>query len=53
VSQWARRHARTVTRVGGRLLIVLGVLLLTGTWDSIMIWMRAWLATTGLGTSVI
>ena len=53
VSQWARRHARTVTRVGGGLLIVLGVLLLTGTWDSIMIWMRAWLATTGLGTSVI
>jgi len=53
VSQWARRHARTVTRVGGGLLIVLGVLLLTGTWDSIMIWMRAWLASTGLGTSVI
>ena len=53
VSQWARRHARTVTRVGGGLLIVLGVLLLTGTWDTIMIWMRAWLATTGLGTSIV
>lgn len=53
VSQWARRHARTVTRIGGGLLIVLGLLLLTGTWDSIMIWMRAWLATTGLGTSVV
>lgn len=53
LSAWARRHAHTVTRVGGGLLIVLGVLLLTGTWDSIMIWMRAWLATTGLGTSVV
>ncbi|TFV66605.1 UNVERIFIED_ORG: cytochrome c biogenesis protein CcdA [Bacillus sp. AZ43] len=53
VSAWARRHARTVTRVGGGLLIVLGILLLTGYWDRWMFWLRAWLATTGLGESFL
>lgn len=52
-SALARRHAQTVMRAGGVLLIVLGVLLLTGWWDAMMIWLRAWLATTGLGTSSV
>lgn len=51
VSAFARRHARTVMRVGGVLLIVLGVLLVTGLWESFMIELRAWLASTGLGTT--
>jgi cytochrome c-type biogenesis protein len=51
LSAFARRHARTVTRIGGAFLVLLGVLLLTGLWDGLMIWMRAWLAATGLGTS--
>lgn len=51
LSAFARRHARTVTRIGGGFLVLLGVLLLTGLWDGLMIWMRAWLAATGLGTS--
>ena len=53
VSAWARRHARTVTRIGGGLLIVLGILLLTGYWDRLMFWLRAWLAATGLGESFL
>lgn len=53
MSAWARRRAQTVKRAGGVLLIALGVLLLTGAWDQVMIWLRAWLATTGLGTSSI
>jgi cytochrome c-type biogenesis protein len=52
-SAFARRQARNVMRVGGALLIVLGVLLVTGLWDSLMIYLRAWLATTGFGTSVV
>lgn len=51
LSTWARRHAPAVMRIGGVLLIVLGVLLLTGAWDSIMMWLRSWLAATGFGTS--
>ena len=51
LSAWARRHAQTVMRIGGVLLIVLGVLLVTGTWDQIMMWLRSWLASTGFGTS--
>ncbi len=51
LSAFARRHARTVTRIGGGFLVLLGVLLLTGLWDGLMVWMRAWLAATGLGTS--
>lgn len=46
-----RRHADTVMRVGGVLLIVLGVLLVTGWWEDLMILLRSWLAETGLGTS--
>lgn len=53
MSGWARRHARTVMRLGGGLLVLLGVLLLLGWWDALMIWLRAWLATTGLGTSYL
>ena len=52
-SAFARRHAHNVMRVGGALLIVLGVLLLTGWWDGLMIWLRAWLAATGLGSSAV
>ena len=51
LSAWARRHAPIVMRVGGALLIVLGVLLVTGVWDSIMMWLRSWLAATGFGTA--
>lgn len=51
LSALARRHARTVTRIGGGILVLLGVLLLTGLWESLMIWLRAWLAATGLGTT--
>jgi len=29
------------------------VLLVTGAWDAVMMWLRAWLDTTGLGTSVV
>ncbi len=40
----ARRHARWVTRAGGALLVVLGILLLTGTWEDLTITMREWVA---------
>lgn len=53
LSSRARRHAPTVMRIGGVLLIALGVLLVTGTWDQLMIWLRSWLAATGLGTSSV
>jgi cytochrome c-type biogenesis protein len=48
-----RRHARTVTRVGGAVLVVVGLLLVTGAWTEIMQWLRSWLAATGFGESAI
>ena len=51
MSAWARRHARRVMQAGGILLIVLGLLLITGLWDQLMIWLRAWLGATGLGNT--
>ena len=42
-----RRHARTVTRIGGAVLVVVGLLLLTGAWAEGMSWLRSWLAATG------
>jgi cytochrome c-type biogenesis protein len=44
-----RTHARTVTRVGGAVLILVGLLLVTGAWTELMQWLRGWLAATGLG----
>ncbi len=42
-----RRHARTVTRIGGAILVVVGLLLVTGAWTELMGWLRSWLAATG------
>jgi cytochrome c-type biogenesis protein len=48
-----RRHAATVTRVGGVVLILVGLLLLTGAWGEAMAWLRSWLASTGFGESAL
>ncbi|HEX9032000.1 MAG TPA: cytochrome c biogenesis protein CcdA, partial [Streptosporangiaceae bacterium] len=37
---FARRNARLVTRVGGLLLITVGVLEVTGVWSSAMAWLQ-------------
>lgn len=42
-----RRHAATVTRAGGVVLVLVGLLLLTGAWAELMGWLRSWLAATG------
>ena len=44
-----RTHARTVTRIGGVVLIGVGLMLVTGAWTELMQWLRGWLAATGLG----
>ncbi len=48
-TDFLRRHARTVTRVGGAVLIAVGLMLVTGAWTELMQWLRSWLAATGLG----
>jgi cytochrome c-type biogenesis protein len=40
-----RRHQQTIMRVGGVLLVGVGLLLLTGTWDWVTSSMRQWAAT--------
>ncbi len=42
---FARRHARLVMRIGGLLLVVVGLLEVTGAWSSAMVWLKYhWLA---------
>jgi cytochrome c-type biogenesis protein len=48
-----RRHALAVTRIGGAILVLVGVLLVTGTWTEMMQWLRSWLAATGFGESFL
>ncbi|MGY2083795.1 cytochrome c biogenesis CcdA family protein [Blastococcus sp. SYSU DS0539] len=43
-----RRHAGAVTRIGGVVLVLIGLLLLTGAWSEMMGWLRSWLAASGL-----
>lgn len=45
---WIRRHSDVVTRVGGALLIAIGVLLISGAWDSLTIALRSWVAGFGV-----
>lgn len=37
---WVKRHYALVMRIGGGLLVVIGVLLVTGLWNDVTIWMR-------------
>src|SRR5262249_22500200 len=42
---FARRHARLITRIGGLLLIAVGLLEVTGAWSSAMTWLKVhWLS---------
>ncbi|SOD94274.1 cytochrome c biogenesis CcdA family protein [Blastococcus haudaquaticus] len=52
-TSFLRRHARSVTRFGGAVLVLVGLLLLTGAWTEMMQWLRSWLATTGFGESAL
>ena len=47
-----RRHANIVTYVGGGLLVVLGILLVTGLWGQMTIELTSRVGQTGLGTSL-
>jgi cytochrome c-type biogenesis protein len=48
-----RRHARAVTRFGGAVLVLVGLLLVTGAWTEMMGWLRSWLAATGFAESAL
>src|SRR5829696_7233750 len=52
-TSFLRRHARSVTRFGGAVLVLVGLLLLTGAWTELMQWLRSWLAATGFGDSAL
>ncbi|MFI8828391.1 cytochrome c biogenesis CcdA family protein [Streptomyces sp. NPDC053431] len=39
---WVKRHYAWVMRIGGGMMIVTGVLLLTGVWDSMVSTMQSW-----------
>jgi cytochrome c-type biogenesis protein len=47
-----RRHAALVSRIGGGILVVMGILLLSGTWDHWMNWLRLEFATRGIGSGL-
>ncbi len=39
---WVRRHQAWVTRIGGIMLILVGLLLVTGLWDQWVAYLRGW-----------
>jgi cytochrome c-type biogenesis protein len=51
VTRFARRHTRLLLRVGGTLLIAIGVLEVTGTWTTFVQWLQDH-AITGFHTSI-
>jgi cytochrome c-type biogenesis protein len=46
-SSWLRRHQRAIGRIGGTLLIVIGVLEVTGAWNSFVIWLQVHVPASG------
>ncbi len=44
VFAYARRHARAVTRIGGVLLIIVGILQVSGAWTLLMAQLQGWVA---------
>jgi len=40
-SGWLRRHQRTIQRVGGVMLVVVGLLMVTGLWQSMNTWLQS------------
>ncbi|MFP5416109.1 MAG: cytochrome c biogenesis CcdA family protein [Actinomycetes bacterium] len=45
---WARRHHGLLQKVGGGMMVVVGVLLVTGLWDRLMAVFRQWASAYGL-----
>ena len=41
-SAWVRRHQLWITRLGGVMLVTVGVLLLTGGWTRLVVEMQSW-----------
>lgn len=41
---WVRAHYAWVMRLGGILLILIGVALVTGFWTDVTVWMRGWIS---------
>lgn len=39
-SSWLRRHQRAIGRIGGMLLIVIGILEVSGAWNTFVIWLQ-------------
>ncbi len=44
---WVRAHQRGIQRLGGALMVAVGVLLITGAWDALMGVLRQWAASFG------
>ncbi len=40
-SGWLRRHQRTIQRVGGVMLVLVGLLMVTGLWQSLNTWLQS------------
>ena len=52
-TSFLRRHAQAVTRFGGAVLVLVGLLLVTGAWTEMMEWLRSWLAAAGFADSAL
>jgi cytochrome c-type biogenesis protein len=47
--KWVRRHQAWVTRVGGLMLIIVGIALVTGWWDALVGDLRGWVGSSTVG----
>ena len=42
---WIRRHYQLIMRLGGALLVVIGLMLVTGFWNTLVTHLQTWITT--------
>lgn len=42
--EFVQRYQRMMMRIGGLVIVAVGVLMLTGGWEYLMAWMRQWVS---------
>ena len=45
--EWLKRNQRLVQRIGGILMMLVGIAMITGLWDMMMVELRQWVASFG------
>ena len=47
-TKFLRKHSRTITRIGGAFMVLIGFALITGLWNEVTRWLQTFVGNTGI-----